>query len=222
MTFSITARCPGTGMFGIAISSSSPAVAARCAHLRAGVGAVASQNITDPRLGKRGLDLMAAGASAEQALAELRGFPFIDFRQLALVDTAGRTAALSGSGALGIHAIVQGDGAVSAGNLLASVDVPRAMMTAFEATRTDFPNRLLAALEAGLAAGGEAGPVHSAGLVVVRDVDWPIVDLRVDWSDSPIADLRRVWEVYAPQIEDYVWRALEPTRAAKFGVAGER
>lgn len=222
MTFSITARCPATGMFGIAISSSSPAVAARCAHLRAGVGAVASQNITDPRLGKHGLDLMAAGASAEAALAELKASPFIDFRQLALVDEAGRTAALSGAGALGIHAIVQGDGAVCAGNLLANPDVPQAMLTAFEAARTDFPARLLAALEAGLAAGGEAGPVRSAGLVVVRDVDWPIVDLRVDWSDAPIADLRQVWEIYAPQIEDYVWRALEPTRAGKFGVPGEK
>jgi uncharacterized Ntn-hydrolase superfamily protein len=222
MTFSITARCPATGMLGIAISSSSPAVAARCAHLRAGVGAVASQNITDPRLGRRGLDLMAAGASAEEALAELRASPFIDFRQLALVDAAGRTAALSGAGALGIHAIAHGDGAACAGNLLAGPDVPKAMVRAFEAARTDFPARLLAALEAGLAAGGEAGPVHSAGLVVVRDVEWPVVDLRVDWSDTPIADLRRVWELYAPQLEDYVWRALDPTRAAKFGVPGER
>lgn len=221
MTFSITARCPASGMFGIAISSSSPAVAARCAHLRAGVGAVASQNITDPRLGKRGLDLMAAGASAEAALESLRASPFIDFRQLALVDSAGRTAALSGAGALGIHAIVEGGGAVCAGNLLAGHDVPQAMMAAFEAAPSEFPARLLIALEAGLAAGGEAGPVHSAGLVVVRDVEWPIVDLRVDWSDRPIADLRRVWELYAPQIEDYVWRALDPTRAPKFGVTGE-
>lgn len=154
--------------------------------------------------------------------SSLRASPFIDFRQLALVDAAGRTAALSGAGALGIHSIVEGDGVVCAGNLLAGHDVPRAMMAAFEAAPSDFPARLLAALEAGLAAGGEAGPVHSAGLVVVRDVDWPIVDLRVDWSDTPIADLRRVWELYAPQIEDYVWRALEPTRAAKFDVPGER
>ncbi|MFO1163353.1 MAG: DUF1028 domain-containing protein [Reyranellaceae bacterium] len=222
MTFSITARCPASGMFGIAISSSSPAVAARCAHVRAGIGAVASQNITDPRLGKRGLDLMAAGASAEAALAELRTSPFIDFRQLALVDTAGRTATLSGAGVLGTHAVVEGSGAVCAGNLLAGPHVPQAMMAGFEATRADFPARLLAALEAGLAAGGEAGPVHSAGLIVVRDVDWPIVDLRVDWSDTPIADLRVAWEIYAPQIEDYVWRAIEPTRAGKYGVPGER
>lgn len=222
MTFSITARCPATGMFGIAISSSSPAVAARCAHLRAGVGAVASQNVTDPRLGKRGLELMAAGASAEAALGVLQASPFIDFRQLVLVDAAGRTAALSGAGALGIHAIAHGEGAACAGNLLAGSDVPRAMLAAFESAKTEFPARLLTALEAGLAAGGEAGPVHSAGLVVVRDVEWPIVDLRVDWSDTPIADLRRAWEIYAPQLEDYVWRALEPTRAGKFGVPGER
>ena len=71
MTFSIAARCVDTGMFGIAVSSSSPAVAARCAHARAGIGAFGTQNITDPRLGPAGLDLMAKGASAEQAIAAL-------------------------------------------------------------------------------------------------------------------------------------------------------
>jgi uncharacterized Ntn-hydrolase superfamily protein len=223
VTFSIGARCPASGTFGIAIASSSPAVAARCAHLRAGVGAVATQNITDPRLGPAGLDLMAAGASATQAREILvASRPDIEYRQLALVDADGRTAAFSGAGTLGLHATCEGPSAVAAGNLLANEAVPRAMMDAFVAASGALPDRLLAAMQAGLAAGGEAGPVHSAGLVVVRDVPWPVVDLRVDWSDDdPIAGLAALWRVYEPQMEDYVSRALQPGKAARFNVPGD-
>jgi uncharacterized Ntn-hydrolase superfamily protein len=221
MTFSIAAKCSRSGMFGMAISSSSPAVAARCAHARARIGVVASQNITDPRLGKTGLDLMARGASAKEALKTLCASPLIAHRQLMLVDANGRTAAYSGPGTLGIHAIAEGKNAVAAGNLLANADVPQAMMKAFEASDALLPERLLAALAAGLKAGGEAGPVHSAGLLVVREVEWPIADLRVDWSDSPIADLQNLWALYKPQMEDYVRRALDPSAAPSFGVPGD-
>jgi uncharacterized Ntn-hydrolase superfamily protein len=97
MTFSLVARCAETGMFGLAISSSSPAVAARCSFARAGVGAVASQNVTDPSLGPLALDLMEAGQSAHEAIAEVqaRG-KFIDYRQVLAGDTPGRTAIPSG------------------------------------------------------------------------------------------------------------------------------
>lgn len=222
MTFSITARCPRTGMLGIAISSSSPAVAARCAHARAGAGAVASQNITDPELGHMGLDLMARGRTAAEALAALTASsPFIAYRQLALVDRAGGVAAYSGAGTLGIHATCLGDGAVAAGNMLASEQVPAAMLAAFADASGILPERLLAALSAGLAAGGEAGPVHSAGLYVVHEECWPIADLRVDWHDAPVAALHEVWAVYAPQMADYVLRAKQPVAAPAFGVAGD-
>jgi uncharacterized Ntn-hydrolase superfamily protein len=220
MTFSIAAKCTRSGMFGMAISSSSPAVAARCVHARARIGVVASQNITDPRLGRTGLDLMARGASAEGALKTLCASPLIDFRQIMLVDANGRTAAYSGSGTLGIHAIAKGKNAVAAGNLLANADVPEAMIRAFETSDATLPERLLAALAAGLEAGGEAGPVHSAGLLAVRDVEWPIADLRVDWSESPISDLQNLWTVYKPQMEDYVRRAIDPSAAPSFGVPG--
>ena len=97
MTFSIVARCASTGMFGVAVSSSSPAVAARCAHARAGIGAVASQNVTDPALGRRALDLMALGADAAEAVAVLRrtGGP-MEYRQVLAVDAAGGSAIHSG------------------------------------------------------------------------------------------------------------------------------
>jgi len=224
MTFSIAARCIDTGMFGIAVSSSSPAVAARCAHARAGVGAFGTQNITDPRLGPHGLDLMATGASADQAIAALkRSAPHIEFRQLIAVDVNGRTAAYSGDHTLGTHATVQATNVVAAGNLLRDGEIPAKMIAAFHRAQGHFGERLLTAMEAALAAGGEEGPVHSAGLLIVRDVPWPVADLRIDWSDGdPIAELRRLWNIYKPQLEDYVTRALHPTAAPSFGVPGDK
>jgi uncharacterized Ntn-hydrolase superfamily protein len=224
MTFSIAARCIETGMFGIAVSSSSPAVAARCAHARAGVGAFGTQNITDPRLGPQGLDLMAKGSSADQAIEILKqSAPHIEFRQLIAVDANGRTAAHSGDHTLGIHATAQVMNAVAAGNLLRDGEIPAKMIAAFHRAQGHFGDRLLTAMEAALAAGGEEGPVHSAGLLIVRDVPWPIADLRIDWSDGdPIAELRRLWVLYKPQLEDYVTRALNPTAAPSFGVPGDK
>ena len=133
MTFSIAARCVDTGMFGIAVSSSSPAVAARCAHARAGVGAFGTQNITDPRLGPQGLDLMAKGASAEQAIATLKqSAPHIAFRQLIAVDANGKAAAHSGDHTLGTHATAQALNVVAAGNLLRDEEIPAKMVAAFQ------------------------------------------------------------------------------------------
>jgi uncharacterized Ntn-hydrolase superfamily protein len=157
MTFSIAARCDRTGRFAVSVASSSPAVAARCAHARAGVGAVTTQNITDPRLGPQGLDLLALGADAETACRIVQ-----------------QTAPL--------------------------VD----------------------AMLAGLEAGGEAGPIRSCGLVVVDQVPWHVADLRVDWHDAPLQELARLWQVWQPQMEDYVTRALNPESAPSYGVAGDR
>lgn len=225
MTFSIAARCSRTGMFAIAVSSSSPAVAARCAHARAGVGAVATQNITDPTLGPKGLDLMAAGLSAEMALARLTATaPHIEYRQLTLVDANGQVAARSGDRTLGIHATAEGDGVVAAGNLLASVDVPAAMISEYERSGGQpLGDRIIAAMNAAIAAGGEAGPVHSAGMLIVRDIAWPVADLRVDWHDTdPIGALAALWRLWAPQMDAYVTRALDPTAAPSYGVPGDR
>lgn len=223
MTFSIVARCAETGMFGIAIASSSPAVASRCAWVRAGVGAVATQNVTDPTLGNRGLDLMALGASAPQALGVIRETaPFIDYRQLALIDARGRTALHSGGKALGLFNAMEGRDCVAAGNMLASDQVPAAMVAAFEAAKGPLAERLLAAMRGALALGGEAGPIHSAGLKVVDTQSWPIIDLRIDWAeDGPIALLEAAWAVYAPQIAAYVTRALDPRDAPSYGVPGD-
>lgn len=223
MTYSIIARCAATGRFGVAIASSSPAVAARCAHARAGVGAVATQNVTDPALGPRALDLLAQGATAAETVAILmRAARFPDYRQLLVVDALGGTAIHSGPKALGIWAEAQGPDAAAGGNLLASPLVPRAMADAFAAATGDLGDRLLTALEAGRDAGGEAGPVHSAGLLLVDQVSWPVADLRTDWTEAdPVAALRALWSLWKPQMQDYVTRALDPEAAPAYGVPGE-
>jgi uncharacterized Ntn-hydrolase superfamily protein len=222
MTFSIVARAPAEQMLGMAIASSSPAVAARCAHGRAGVGVVATQNITDPSLGPCILDALVAGADAESALLGcLAATPFAAYRQLMVLGVDGPPAVHSGAYALGIVASALSTDAAAAGNLLAGPDVPAAMLAAFDAAVGHLGARLLQALAAAVARGGEAGPIHSAGLLVVRDVSWPIVDLRVDWSEAdPVAGLSGLWDIYAPQIDDYVRRAIDPAHAPGFGVPG--
>ena len=224
MTFSISARCAETGMFGIAVSSSSPCVAARCAHVRAGVGAVASQNITDPSLGPKGLDLLAQGLDARAALERLRAStPHIAFRQLAVVDAQGRTASFSGERTLGRHRTVEAENVVAAGNLLSSDEVPARMVETFLTSEGLLPARLIAAMRTAVAAGGEEGPVRSAGMVIVREVAWPIADLRIDWhEEDPIEALSRLWHLWQPQMEAYVTRALDPAAAPSYGVAGDR
>lgn len=224
MTFSITGRCRRTGMVGVAIATSSIAVGARCPHVRAGVGAVASQNVTNPALGPGILARLAAGASAASALsAALAADPGREFRQVVVVPLEGPAAVHSGPRALGRFAHAVGRDCAAAGNLLSNGDVPGAMVEAFgQAGEGPLAERLLRALSAGLAAGGEEGPVHSAALLVARREPFPFADLRVDWHESePVAALGALWEAYAPQAEDYVLRARAPDRAPGFGVPGD-
>lgn len=224
MTFSLVARCARTGMFGMAVSSSSPAVAARCAHARARVGAVATQNITDPTLGPKGLDILASGAGAAEAMAQLKAVAaHVEYRQLMLIDADGATAVHSGRFTLGVHGHAQGRDVASAGNLLSHAGVPAAVVAAFEALPDhELGDRLVAAMQAGLAAGGEAGPVRSAGLLIVDAVAWPVADLRVDWTEGdPIAELAALWGLWKPQMRDYVTRALDPSTAPAYGVPGD-
>lgn len=224
MTFSISGRCARTGMFGVAVSSSSPSVAARCAHARAGVGAVSTQNITDPRLGPKGLDLMAEGLSAEAALERLISeAPSINYRQLALIDAQGRTATYSGANTLGTHGSAKGKDAVAAGNMLTSTDIPQKMVEAFEAMADQhLGDRLIGAMRAAIAAGGEEGPVHSMGLIMVDKVSWNVADLRVDWTDGdPIEECAALWTRWRNEMDAYVTRALNPSGAPSYGVPGD-
>jgi len=216
MTFSLAGRCERTGAVGAVIASASMAVAARCVAVRAGVGAVCSQSTTDPRLREALLEAMAGGLAASDALAALLGrAPDIAYRQLAAVDAAGGSASYSGELALGEAADVHAAGAAAAGNLLADPGVPAAMLTAFQQRAGDsLGDRLIAALQAGLAAGGEVSPVRSAGLVIAESAPWPVTDLRVDWHDDPVGQLAGLWQLWQPQAGSYVDRALRPSQLA--------
>ena len=212
MTFSLVGRCDRSGAVGAVIASASMAVAARCAAARAGTGAVCSQSTTDPRLREALLEAMAGGVTADDALAALVArTEDIAYRQLAVVDAAGGSACYSGELALGEAADICAAGAAAAGNLLADRGVPAAMLAAFGGRPGDsLGDRLIAALRAGLDAGGEITPVRSAGMVVAGSVPWPVTDLRVDWHDDPVGRLAVLWEAWQPQAESYEQRALHP------------
>ncbi|UNS95120.1 DUF1028 domain-containing protein [Streptomyces tubbatahanensis] len=223
MTFSLVAR--DGDRFGIAVSSSSPAVAARAAHLRPGVGAAASQNVTDPMLGTSLLERLAEHGDAQRALADVTGAAqharTLAYRQLTVLGRSGPGFAYSGSRTLGTHASATVDGAVAAGNMLAGEHVPGEILDAYLAAGGELEERLLAALKAGLAAGGEEGPVYSAGLAVVADVGWRVTDLRVDWAEEPVDRLGDLLDVWLPQRDDYVRRGLDPAASPSYGVPGD-
>ncbi|MDO8708249.1 MULTISPECIES: DUF1028 domain-containing protein [Pseudomonas] len=223
MTFSIAARCPETGQFGIAISSSSIAVGARCPWLLPGVGAVSTQNITLPSLGPEVLAMMEQGLAPAEALDKvLTRNGYSQYRQITAIDHLGQTAHFSGAQTLGNHNAVSGEQCVAAGNMLADRSVIEAMVQAFEHGEGQLADRLLAAMKAAIAAGGEAGPVHSAAMVVVGELTWPIINLRVDWADeNPIGQLEKLWDAYRPQVHDYIDRALAPDKSPGYGVAGD-
>jgi len=223
MTFSIVGRCRRSGMLGVAVTTSSISVGARCPFVRAGVGAVATQNITDPALGPAVLDRMQAGMEAADAVGEaLNNDPNRAYRQVTAVDRHGATAWHSGGGILGLHNQSAAADCVAAGNLLADEAVTEAVAEEFDRRREHLAERLLAAIEAGLRAGGEQGDVHSAALLVADRHPFPLVDLRVDWHDrDPVGALRDLWHAYRPQMDAYLTRALDPANAPAYGVPGD-
>lgn len=215
MTFSIVGYNPETHQLGVAVCSSSMAAAARCAHVRAGVGAIVTQNLADPCLGPRGLEMLGSGYRPDHVVqAFSRSEDYFDYRQLAIVNAEGHTAVHTGAKALGGHGTAEGEGCAAVGNLLAAPDIPARMVAAFGEAEGKLADRLLAGLAAAVLAGGETGPVHSAGLLVAEKEAWPLVDLRVDWTDGdPVAELIRLWERWRPQMYDFVMRALDPPAA---------
>ena len=196
--------------------SSSIAVGARVAWCAAGVGGVLTQHRTDPGLGPRGLALLRSGCSAQETLdALVASTRHAQWRQIAVMDAAGNTAAFNGTRTKPEMSAAPAQDACALGNILANARVPAAMLRVFQADPTEpLAERLLLALEAGLAAGGESAPVRSAHLLVVGQESFPLIDLRVDWHDAPIGELRSLWQVYAPQVSLYVMRALDPDNPA--------
>lgn len=217
MTFSLLGRCARTGQIGAAVTTSSIAVGSRVPFVAAGLGGVLTQHRTDPRLGPRGLGLLRSGCTAAETVAALvASVPPAQaaWRQVAVLDAAGRTAHHHGSAVKPERGAAEGPDVIAIGNILATPAVPAAMRDAFLAA-ADLPlaERLLRGLEAGEAAGGEHGAVTSASLLVAWREDFPFVDLRVDESAAPLAALRDLWVRYAPLAEGFLRRALDPDEA---------
>jgi uncharacterized Ntn-hydrolase superfamily protein len=216
VTFSILGRCPRSGEFGCALATSSMAVGARCHFVAPGIGAVLSQARSDPTLGALGLARLAAGRSAAETLADIiASTPHAAWRQLAVLDAAGRIAEFTGAKVAPPKGAAVGKDAVAIGNAVANDRVVGAILAGYEARPgSSLADRLIAALEAGLEAGGELEPLRSAALRIARpEVAFTPIDLRVDLSETPIAELRRYWALWAPMADGYVERAVSPDSA---------
>jgi uncharacterized Ntn-hydrolase superfamily protein len=220
MTFSVAGYCSRTGMFGVAVSTSSLAVGSRCSWAKAKTGAALIQNYADPSLGPIALQELSEGKDAQATIDHLVSVGHgIAWRQIMVVDGRGGTAYFNGDNCGDINRCAETTHCVSGGNILATAEVAQATVDGFDASDPSLHlgERLLLALEAGLAEGGEENPERSAHLLVVDDLGWPPVDLRVDLHKEPVAELRRVWESFQPEMMGFVARAADPAAAPKHG-----
>lgn len=199
-TYSIVARDPETNQFGVAVQSHWFSVGALVPWARPGVGAVATQANVEVSYGPHALELLAAGVGANEALARLVARDAgAATRQVAAVDARGEVAAHTGSLCVPFAGHVSGEGCSCQGNLLASADVWPTMLDAFRECTGPLARRLLAALDAGEAAGGDARGRQSAALLVVGSSGEPweeVVALRVEDDPAPLMELRRLLELH--------------------------
>jgi uncharacterized Ntn-hydrolase superfamily protein len=218
MTWSIVARDPESGAFGVAVTTRFFAVGALCPHARAGVGALATQALVNPTFGPRGLDLLEAGNEPGAVVAELlAGDEGRATRQLHMIDREGRTAQHTGSGCIGWCGHRAGKGYSVAGNMLAGAGVIEDTARAYEAgARLPFAERLITALDAGQAAGGDKRGKQSAALRIYTTEIYPSLDLRVDDHPEPLAELKRLNAVSKRVYQ--VYSAFLPSRANPSGI----
>ena len=211
-TFTIIACCMRTGMLGVAMATRDLAVGSRCPHAMASIGAVATQANTDPRLGYTGLRLLQLGFSATKVLEELAGSdPYIEGRQLAVIDRNGLAAARTGAKNRAWAGHIIGPGYVAMGNALLGEHVNVAIQKSFlENEHEDLEERMMRAIEAGRDAGGQHGGQRSAAMKVYDREEFPRVDLRVDEHTEPVAEMRRLLEKYKPLIPYFNARAQNP------------
>jgi uncharacterized Ntn-hydrolase superfamily protein len=205
-TFSIVARCPRSGALGVAVASAVPAVGSICPYIRPGIGVVSTQSWVNPYLAIDILAALESGVSAKAALASaLAGDTDRDQRQLGVVDAAGEPASWTGAECTSWAGEVLGSGVAVQGNMLVGPDTLTAMEVAF-LSKADaaLSERLMSALEAGDIAGGDKRGKQSAALKVFEVDDYPMVDLRVDESDEPIVELRRVFAIARAQLSPFI------------------
>ena len=220
-TFSIAARCSRSGMLGVAVSTAVPGVGGICPYIKPGVGAISTQSWVNPYLGIDGLELLTQGLSAEETLEKLTDEdPGRAVRQLGIVDAEGRSAAWTGEDCVPWAGHHSSKDFSCQGNMLTGPETVEDMVGAFEAAAAlELPERLLAALEAGQAAGGDKRGKQSAALKVYHEELYPLVDLRVDEHRFPVAELRRVFEVARHQYRPFMDGL--PKRKDPLGSLGE-
>jgi uncharacterized Ntn-hydrolase superfamily protein len=197
MTFSIIARDPATGSFGIAVATKFFAVGARVPHIASGCGAVATQALVNPFYGTEGLKLLGEGKPAAEVVRMLVAADAgRDHRQIHVMDSAGRVAAHTGAQCVDWCGHLEGQGCSVAGNMLAGAGVIAATAAAYAAhAALPFPRRLIAAVKAGEAAGGDKRGKQSAALRIHGEEEWSDLDLRVDDHADPLAELERLERV---------------------------
>src|SRR5881394_206667 len=218
MTWSLIARDPASGAFGIAVATKNFAVGCRVPHIESGIGAVATQALSNPFYGVNGVRLLREGQSAAEVVQALTAADDgREHRQLHVMDAAGRTAAHTGKDCIDWCGSTAGEGFSVAGNMLAGPAVIAESAKAYAANAAlPFPRRLIAALKAGEAAGGDKRGKQSAALVIYSEEKWPDLDLRVDDHTDPLAELERLEVVSRERWVHF--RPFLPTRKNPAGI----
>jgi uncharacterized Ntn-hydrolase superfamily protein len=222
MTWSIVAREPETGHFGIAVASRFFSVGTLVPHIRPRVGAVATQAFVNPLYGIDGLRLMAEGLAPDAAIATLTsGDDGHSQRQVHMIDATGRNAAFTGDACVPWCGHVVADNVSVAGNMLTGPEVIAETLKVFEAMRgRPLVERFLEAMQAGEDAGGDARGKQSAAIRIYRDEDYPWLDIRADDHGDPLAELRRLYAVAEERFLHFA--ELMPTRANPHGLLDRR
>jgi uncharacterized Ntn-hydrolase superfamily protein len=216
MTWSIIAR-DADGAFGVAIATRFFAVGALCPHAASGVGALSTQALVNPHYGRQGLELLRAGLPAPEVVERLVApDEGREHRQLHVIDAQGRLGQYTGDKCVGWCGAVPGEGFSVAGNMLAGERVVRDTAKAYEDATGAFPERLISALQAGEAAGGDKRGKQSAALLVFSTEAYPQLDLRVDDHAEPLAELRRLYEKAQERFVPYL--SCSPSRARPWGI----
>jgi uncharacterized Ntn-hydrolase superfamily protein len=217
MTWSIIARDPASGAFGVAIATRFFAVGALCPHAASGVGALSTQALVNPHYGKQGLDLLRAGVAAPEVVKRLTApDEGREHRQLHVIDTAGRIGQFTGKQCIEWAGAASGDGFSVAGNMLANENVVKETAKAFQSTKASLAERLIAALQAGEAAGGDKRGKQSAALLIFSREEYPDLSLRVDDHAEPLGELQRLYEKAHERFVGYL--TCSPSKANPWGI----
>jgi uncharacterized Ntn-hydrolase superfamily protein len=218
MTWSIIARDDATGQFGIAVATRFFAVGARVPHIAAGIGGIATQALSNPYYGIDGVKLLREGRTPRDIVETLTAADTgRESRQLHIMDAAGRVAAHTGSECVDWCGHLEGKGFSIAGNMLAGARVLEDTAKAYIANqKLSFAQRLIAAMRAGEAAGGDKRGKQSAALLIYGDEEWSYLDLRVDDHTDPLAELERLEAVSRERWVHF--RKYLPTRKNPSGI----